>query len=239
MDLTSSTPAASEFVPVTCFASEAEAGVMVPATAHTHKGFREWAVSDDFPQGVRATFVAGEIFVDMSPEYFESHNFLKLEISSVIHQLVRHEKLGLVFCDGSLVTNESAALSCEPDATFVSYDSLRSGRCRLTEGVSRPNDSKELVGSPDWVVEIVSKSSVRKDKQLLRKAYFDAGVQEYWLIDALSEQAEFQLLTRSDTGFVATEQQDGWLTSTVFFRAFRLTQRRDADGYVEWLLEVK
>lgn len=238
MDLISNT-ATTVFVPVTCFTGDAETGVKVPATAHTHIGFREWAVSEEFPQGVRATFVAGEIVVDMSPEYFESHNFLKLELSSVIHQLVRQEKLGLVFCDGSLVSNEAAALSCEPDATFVSYDSLRSGRCRLIEGVSRPNDSKELVGSPDWVVEIVSKSSVRKDKQLLRKAYFDAGVQEYWLIDALSEQADFQLLTRGNTGFVATDPQEGWLTSTVFARGFRLTQQRDADGYVAWTLEVK
>jgi len=238
MDLTSN-PAATVFVPVTCFMGDTEVAVKVPATAHTHDGFREWAISDDFPRSVRATFVAGEILVDMSPEYFESHNFLKLEISSAIYQLARQEKLGLVFCDGSLVTNEAAALSCEPDATFVSYESLRSGRVRLTEGVSRPNDSKELVGSPDWVVEILSKSSVRKDKQLLRKAYFDAGVQEYWLIDALGDQVDFQLLTRGDADFVAIGLQDGWLASPVFARAFRLTQQRDADGYVEWTLEVK
>ncbi|QDV73503.1 Uma2 family endonuclease [Botrimarina mediterranea] len=238
MDLVSNT-AATVFVPVTCYTGDTETGVKVPATAHTHDGFRAWAVSDDFPQGVRATFIAGEILVDMSPEYFESHNFLKTEISAVIYGIVRQEKLGRFFSDGALITNEAAALSCEPDATFVSHESFRSGRCRLTEGVSRPNDSKELVGSPDWVVEIVSKSSVRKDKQLLRKAYFDAGVQEYWLIDALSDQVDFELLTRDNAGFVAIEPQDGWLTSTVFSRAFRLTQRRDAAGYVEWSLEVK
>lgn len=238
MDLVSHT-AATVFVPVTCFTGDSETGVKVPASAHTHEGFREWAVSDDFPKGVRATFIAGEILVDMSPEYFESHNFLKTEISAVIYGIVRQEKLGRFFSDGSLITNEAAALSCEPDASFVSYASLRSGRCRLTEGVSRPDDSKELVGSPDWVVEILSKSSVRKDKQLLRKAYYDAGVQEYWLIDALGDQVDFQLLARGDDGFVATEPQEGWLTSTVFARAFRLTQQRDAAGFLEWSLEVK
>lgn len=48
--------------------------VLVPKTAFDHPGFRAWATSDDFPEGIRAAYVQGEIFIEMSPESLESHN---------------------------------------------------------------------------------------------------------------------------------------------------------------------
>src|SRR5438067_1392537 len=39
----------------------------LPADAHTLDGFRRWAVPDDYPETGRVSYIAGEIFVDMSP----------------------------------------------------------------------------------------------------------------------------------------------------------------------------
>jgi Uma2 family endonuclease len=62
--------------------------------------------------------------------------------------------------DGMWITNDEADLSNEPDAVFASWDTLESGRAVLS------SDELELIGSPDWVLEIVSKSSVRKDRSV-------------------------------------------------------------------------
>jgi hypothetical protein len=41
------------------------------------EGFRTWLTSESFPPNVRASFVGGELFVEMSPEAIESHNKVK------------------------------------------------------------------------------------------------------------------------------------------------------------------
>jgi Uma2 family endonuclease len=41
---------------------------------------------------------------------------------------------------------------------------------------------KYVVGTPDWVIEILSPSTAKKDKIQKKKAYEKAGVKEYWLV---------------------------------------------------------
>ena len=96
-----------------------------------------------------------------------------------------------------------------------------------------------MVGTVDWVLEIVSPSSRRKDKKLLRDAYYKAGIAEYWLVDALGDEIEFQLLVSGDGGYVAAQAADGWLASPTFRRSFKLTRERDDDGYWFYTLEQK
>src|SRR5256885_8764701 len=45
----------------------------------------------------------------------------------------------------------------------------------------------ELEGTPDMVLEVVSESSVQKDTKRLRQLYWQAGIREYWLVDARRE----------------------------------------------------
>lgn len=213
--------------------------VSVPPSALTHEGFRKWAQSDDFPQTGKLTFLAGELIVDMSPEYFDTHNFIKTEVTSVIHQLVKQQQSGRVFSDRTLFTNLDAGVSTEPDALFVSHESMRSGWCRREPSATRPGDSMELVGAPDWVLEIVSRSSLRKDKKLLRDAYYRAGVGEYWIIDALGDAIEFQLLTRGEKEYEAAQPQDDWLKSPTFDQFFQLTREVDAEGLAQYTLAVQ
>lgn len=42
-------------------------------------------------------------------------------------------------------------------------------------------------GAPDFVVEILSPSSKKKDAFIKAKKYLDAGVREYWLVDPLKQ----------------------------------------------------
>lgn len=96
----------------------------------------------------------------------------------------------------------------------------------------------ELRGSPDVVVEIVSRSSVRKDKKILREKYFKAGVQEYWLVDARGDKIGFELLVRGAGRFRATRPgKDGSHLSNVFQRRVKITRELDRVGLWQYDLE--
>jgi len=43
-------------------------------------------------------------------------------------------------------------------------------------------DSRGCLGAPDWIIEILSKSTAQKDTQLKYQLYQEAGVKEYWLV---------------------------------------------------------
>jgi Uma2 family endonuclease len=91
----------------------------------------------------------------------------------------------------------------------------------------------------DMVLEVVSDSSVQKDYDLLRRAYWEADIREYWLVDARKEPARFDILRHGSRGYVAVRKQDGWVKSTVFGKSFRLTQRRNDLGQPEFSLAVR
>jgi Uma2 family endonuclease len=228
----------SSFPIVRFIPRDESAEICVPPFAYTLEGFRRWAVSEDFPDRGRFTFAAGELIIDMSPEYLESHNFPKTEITYAVYGIVRNRRLGRVYSDGCLFSNEAAGISTEPDALFATYSSLAVGRCRIVRG-ARPGVCDELVGTPDWVLEILSTSSVRKDTKLLFEGYFRAGIGEYWLIDARSDEISFQLFVRGDAGYVAVEQQNGWLASPSFGCSFRLTREKEEDGLWLYTLHAK
>jgi Uma2 family endonuclease len=208
--------------------------IRVPASAMTHEGFRAWATSDGFPEGLRATFVDREVLLDMSPESIESHNKVKLCIASTLHQLVKKERLGEVFDDGVLLTHEAAGLSSEPDTMFVAWATFQTGRARLVEKANRKDDYIEVVGSPDVVVEIVSDSSERKDQRLLREAYLRAEVGEYWLVDARSPALSFQIFVRQGGRWSTPAPSDAPQRSEVLRRAFALSRAKNPAGRWEY-----
>lgn len=211
----------------------------IPATAHTLAGFRAWVLSDDFPEHIRVAFIDQEIHLDMSQEELETHNKVKMEVSRVLLNLNREEKRGQFYGDGVLVTNEGAVVSNNPDGIFVLTRSLRSGRVRFVPRTGKAGQYIEIEGIPDWVMEVVSDSSVGKDTQRLRAAYQRAGIREYWLIDARGEDIVFQILYWRKNGYVAAPVQDGWQRSPVFGRRFRLERQRDPLGLWEYTLHVR
>jgi Uma2 family endonuclease len=216
-----------------------EPAIRIPASATTLAGFRQWVLSDEFPEHLHVSYIQGELFIDMSPEEFTTHNRVKAEVVYAITRLIKERDLGHFYIDGMLLTNEAANLSTEPDAAFVSWESYEAGRLRLIPRKDKPGQYIELQGTPDWVVEIVSRSSVEKDTRSLRETYHRAGVPEYWIIDARSEEIDFQILRYRRDSYVAASPRGGWLRSRVFGRAFRLERRRDRMGCWDYTLRVK
>jgi len=209
--------------------------VTIPAWVRSLDGFRRWANSDDFPERGRISYLAGEIEVDMNAENISFHTNPKSSITLALGLLIEKEELGEFFPDGTLLTNDDADLACEPDFIYCSWDTLQSGRAVYSD-----DQSKDLRGAPDLVVEIVSPSSVRKDMRVLRRQYFLAGIPEYWLIDCRSERIEFALLVPGEAGYVESPPDaDGFAPSLVFNRRFRLTRERNRAGHWRYALEQK
>ena len=208
----------------------------IPLEAHTLTGFRLWVLADDFPEKVRVTFLRGEVYLDMSKEEIRTHAAVKTAVAGPLYNLNEAADFGDLYINGVLVTNESAQVSNNPDMVAVFWDSLDRGRVSYGARGAR---ELEIIGSPDWILEIISDSSVTKDTQLLRQAYHQAGVREYWLIDARGADLVFQILHWRKTGYVAASPRKGWLRSRVFGRRFQLTRQKDRRGAWKYLLSVR
>lgn len=212
--------------------------VTIPNWVVDHDSYRCWARSDEFPEQGRFAYLNGTIWIDLTMEQLFSHNAVKTEFTSILHVFVKQHDLGYLFSDGVLVSSVEAALSNEPDACFISYNSVQAGKARWIEGAK--SGYVEVEGRPDLALEVLSDSSQTKDNVALRELYWIAGVSEYWLVDARGAELKFSLLKHAAKGYVeARRQPDGWLKSTVFGRSFRLNQGRDRLGNPTFSLAVR
>jgi Uma2 family endonuclease len=208
--------------------------VRIPAWVVDQNSFRRWACCDDYPRQGWFSHLNGELWVDWSMERL-SHNQIKTIIAAVLTMLVKTSRLGRFLSDRMLLTNLDAFLSTEPDGMYISYEALKSGRAELQEG----DDSMEVLGSPNMALEVVSKSSVKKDTEILRDLYWQAGIDEYWLVDSRSEEPTLEILRHTSRKYVTTKSQSGWVKSAVFGKSFKLTRESNSQGLSEYNLLVR
>lgn len=214
--------------------------VTIPPGIDSLEKFRQWALSPDFPERGRIDYIRGMIEVDMMPERLISHGGVKSAVVRRLTQRVLDSDLGEVAIGQMRVSSPASALSCEPDLLVMLHETIELGRVELTPARDDPNDFVEILGGPDLVVEIVSRSSVAKDTRRLPPAYFEAGVREFWLIDARDDELRFQIFRRGKDGFVETDVDDeGFQNSSVLDRRYRLMRERGRRGEWRFVLEEK
>src|SRR5258708_4443698 len=201
--------------------------VRIPGDVHALEQFRRWSHSEQFPERGRIDYLQGDIEVDMSPEDLDTHGTVKVAIASRLHALVAEQGRGYVYVDRARVVSPAAGLSVEPDVVVVLWESLDAGRIRKVPSTPpRPGRYVELEGAPDLVVEVVSNSSVGKDRKRLPALYARAGVLELWLVDARGETPAFEVWSLKpggyDQGVAGGPPPDGWTSSSVLGYPFRL-----------------
>jgi Uma2 family endonuclease len=210
----------------------------VPAWVVDLDSFCRWVESDDVPEKLRIWYLKGEVWIDMSKEEVNTQVLLKSRFFIVLGNLVDAGHLGRFYPDGLFLRNNAADIAGNPDATFVSTASLKAKRVRPIRG--KKAKIIGLEGSPDMVLEVVSDSSTRKDLVVLKQGYWEAGVREYWLVDARREPLAFDIFRRTARGYASARKQDGWLKSVIFGKSFRLTrQTDDALGDAVFSLQVR
>lgn len=191
--------------------------------------FREWARSEQFPHYGRFSFLNGGLWVDLAMEQLFTHNGVKGEISTQLNFLIRASKLGYFFFDRARLTHVAGGLSTEPDGLFLSHPSLDAGKVRLIEG-SREG-LVEVEGTPDWVLEVISTSSLKKDTEVLPDLYHKAGISEFWLVDARRNPLQFEIRVWTPTGYQLNQALEGMVYSNVFRKFFGLSFEVDHRGH--------
>jgi Uma2 family endonuclease len=156
-------------------------------------------------------------------------------------EIVKVTEAGYLLSDSTRVSCPEADLSVEPDVLVLLVTTLESGRARLIPRAIVAEDRFiEIEGTVDLVVECISDSSVAKDKKRLRKAYWHAGVREYWIADVRGRAVELDVLVHRSQGYeLAPKDSDGFAPSTVLGRHVRLTRRSRAAGLVFYGLDVR
>ncbi len=206
-------------------------GFEVPVSATSLHGFRAWASSLE-QGGPRVSFWAGRVFVEMSPQSYRSHGPVVAAINRTLGNLTAQRDLGMFFTPPSWFTHEPSGLSTEPDGFLVCWRSFAGH-----EALVNPARETEMLGRPDLALEVVSKSSERKDLVDNVRAYAAAGVSEYWIADARGELV-FRILTLEGGAYVDQVAEDGWLESPLLGQRFRLIGFTNRAGLPDFRLEV-
>jgi Uma2 family endonuclease len=79
-----------------------------------------------------------------------------------------------------------------------------------------------------------------KDSEWAMSAYFDAEIEEYWVIDARDpDDIQFEIYKRGKKEFTAVKKVGGWVKSAVLSKSFRLAQSEDDEGEPEFTFEYR
>lgn len=206
----------------------------LPWEVRTLDGFRNWYRSIEDSR-VRACYAGGNLYIEMTPQNLKTHLRLISEINRVAGNLVRELDLGVHHEHGCWLTSDGADLSSEPDGCLVLWETFESGEARIES-----DDEIQLVGRADLVLEVVSKTSERKDTVDLTDRYARAGIPEYWIADGRCNPPSLRILTLAGGSYTgAVPDDEGWLTSPLFGRRFRLRRITDRMGDPDYRLEVE
>jgi hypothetical protein len=214
-----------------------EATLHIPGWVVDLASFQRWVESGEFPEEGRICFINGEVWVDMSMQQVFSPLRVKAVLNHALEGLVRQAATGIFLPDGLRIFSPAAELSSVPDGAYLSYASIRANRVRLVAG--KEGGFVAVEGSPDLVVEVVSDSSEDKDTEWLMRVYWEAGVREYWLIDARQEPPRFDIYKHGPKGFTAARKSAGWVKSAVLGKSLRLEATRNALGHPDYVLHVR
>ncbi|MGO8677234.1 MAG: Uma2 family endonuclease [Limisphaerales bacterium] len=119
--------------------------------------------------------INGKALMSPSPELF--HQRWTRNIFLAVQRHVEAHKLGEVFfAPVDVVLDESNIV--QPDIIFVSTASI---------GIL---DRRGVMGAPDLAVEIISPTSLRRDRYDKREVYARFGVKEFWLADVANQSVE-------------------------------------------------
>ena len=124
------------------------------------------------------------------------------EIYMIFQSHLKTRKLGKVFLSPvDVVLDEENTI--QPDLVFVSNANLNIIQKRA------------IFGAPDLLVELVSPSSVRRDRQVKRDLYARFGVQEYWIGDPAKRTLEILNLQAGRYDLHCRAEGKGKLSSLV------------------------
>jgi Uma2 family endonuclease len=147
------------------------------------RDFREWVTPN-----MKAEFINGEVIIH-SPTNRQNWKISNL-LSSTLSVFSGLHKLGNVGTEKVMIA--LTRNDYEPDLVFFS-----------NEKAAEFYDEQVLFPAPDFIVEILSKSTAAKDKGIKKLDYAANGIKEYWIIDPVKEQiSQYILFSSTDKQYL-------------------------------------
>ncbi len=157
--------------PVCDYASESPAHLEVREALSDYLPHKDSYTIDDIeslPEYVRAELIDGQIYYMSVPS--RTHQRIVGELHLIVANYIRAHNgdcevyippFGVyLFPDNSALVEPDLTIVCDPEKL----------------------DEKGCHGAPDWIVEVVSPSSKKRDHVIKLNKYREAGVREYWIV---------------------------------------------------------
>ena len=138
----------------------------MPAATSTKLTYEDYLLLPD--DGRRHEIIDGEHYVNPAPN--TKHQRILLRLAIALHNHVDPRKLGEIFI-------------APYDVVMSRFDVLQPDILFITAEHAELITTKNLQGTPDLVIEILSPSNRQHDEILKRKRYDRFGVAEYWIVD--------------------------------------------------------
>ncbi len=131
--------------------------------------------------------IKGKIMV-MSPAPNVLHQDISTHLTAVLYNFFKHKKCRVYAApfDVRLYDRKKSILANKEIHTVVQPD-----LCVICDTTKL--DIQGCNGSPDWIIEILSKGNSKKEMQIKYELYAESGVSEYWLVYPY-EQAVYQFI---------------------------------------------
>jgi Uma2 family endonuclease len=149
----------------------------------------------------RYEVVGGALIVTPSPT--TTHQKVSKRIGYEFMLQIEHPGAGIVFYAPLDVIFDQTN-TVEPDLLVV-----RTERKNIIS-------ERGIEGAPDLVVEILSPSTARNDRELKKKLYADRGVREYWIVDPAARSIEVLALGGAGYDAAGTYGPGATATSGLF-----------------------
>lgn len=145
--------------------------------AERRQSFYNWIEED-----VKAEFINGEIILHSPVK--RRHLRVSEQLSRILSVYAQLKKRGTMMIEKAMIA--LTRNDYEPDIVFFKR-----------EKAALFQEDQMLFPAPDFVVEILSKGTARKDKGIKKEDYALHGVKEYWIIDPIKQTIEQYLLINS------------------------------------------
>ena len=146
----------------------------------------------------RHEIIDGNLLMAPSPDMWHQEWSLNLTLLVATH--VKRRQLGKVFVAPFDVALDSEN-TVQPDLIFVAAANI---------GIVK---QRAIFGTPDLLVELVSPSSVRRDRYDKKDLYARFGVKEYWIGDPANKSLEILTLKEGRYELHCAAEEKGKLTS--------------------------
>lgn len=163
---------------------------------------RRWTYQDllGFDESERYEILDGRL-ISMSPAPSFYHQQLLGRLYLLISAFLQQHPLGqAAFAPVDVVFAEDN--TAQPDLIFIANENA---------GIIK----RQIFGAPDLASEILSPSSIRRDRYEKLEQFARFGVKEYWIVDPANHSVEVLLLRDSRYVLHASAAESGPITSIV------------------------